>query len=138
MWTILTALALGSALAALISALSALQAGLKLRRTRVESQAYLFNEVARLAGRATELEKNLAALDVRAQALPIRIAELQQNLSILRVLANTLGASLRQAQKILSFTSLKSSLARSLAETFGTRAERGNNLPKRRSANLRP
>lgn len=124
MGTILTILVSGSALVALISAVSALRAGLKLRRTRIELRAHLSTEVSRLAGRATELEENLAALDARAQALPVRIAELQQNLATLRILTNALGTSLRQAQKILSSTGLKSSLARPLAEAFGSYTER--------------
>jgi septal ring factor EnvC (AmiA/AmiB activator) len=118
MGTFLIILVLASALVALVAAISALQSGLKLRRTRAALRSHLRSEVARLVRRTTELEKNLAALDVRAQALPVRIFELQQNLATLRILANALGASLTQAQKLLSFTSLRSSLPRPLSEAF--------------------
>jgi len=104
-------LVLASALVALVAAIFALRAGLKLRRARAALWSQLFSEVARLTRRTTELEKNLAALDTRAQALPVRISELQQNLATLRVLTNALGTSLRQAQRLLSPTGLKSSLA---------------------------
>ncbi len=102
MGTFLIILVLASALVALVAAISALRAGLNLRRTRAALRSHLQSEVARLARRTTELEKNLAALDGRAQALPVRILELQQNLATLRILANALGTSLRQAQKLLS------------------------------------
>ncbi len=118
MGTFLIILVLASALAALVAASSALRAGLKLRRTRAALRSHLQSEVARLARRTTELEKNLAALDGRAQALPVRILELQQNLATLRILADALGTSLRQAQKLLSSTGLRSSLVRPLTETF--------------------
>ncbi len=118
MGTFLIILVLASALVALVAAISALRAGLKLRRTRAALRSHLQSEVARLARRTTELEKNLAALDVRAQALPVRIFELQQNLATLRILANALGTSLRQAQKLLSSTGLGSSLVRPLTEAF--------------------
>ncbi|MDP8951368.1 MAG: hypothetical protein M3N18_03845 [Actinomycetota bacterium] len=118
MGTFLTILVLASALVALVAGISALRAGLKLRRTRAALRSHLQSEVARLTRRTTELEKNLAALDVRAQALPLRIFELQQNLATLRILANALGTSLRQAQKLLSSTGLKSILLRPLTEAF--------------------
>ena len=102
MGTLLIFLVLASALVAFVAAIFALQAGLKLRRTRAALRSHLRSEVTRLAHRTIELEKNLATLDVRAQALPTRISELQQNLSTLRILANALGTSLRQAQKLLS------------------------------------
>jgi septal ring factor EnvC (AmiA/AmiB activator) len=118
MGTLLIILVLTSALVALIAAVFALRAGLRLRRTRAALRSHLYSEVARLARRTTDLEKNLAALDAQAQTLPVQISELQQNLATLRVLTNALSTSLRQAQKILSFTSLKSSLAKPLAEAF--------------------
>ena len=110
MGTLLIILVFTSALVALIAAVFALRAGLRLRRTRAALRSHLYSEVPRLARRTTELEKNLAALDAQAQALPVQISELQQNLATLQVLTNALSTSLRQAQKILSFTSLKSSL----------------------------
>ncbi len=118
MGTLLIILVLASALVALVAAASALRAGLKLRRTRAALRAHLSSEVARLAQRTTELEENLAALDARAQTLPVQVSELQQNLATLRVLANALGTSLRQAQRLLSPTGLKSFLSRPLAEGF--------------------
>jgi hypothetical protein len=126
METLLVILVLASGFVALVAAVSALWAGLRLRRARIVLRIYLSAEVARLAGRATELEKNLTALDARAQALPVRIAELQQNLITLRILTNALVTSLRQAQRFLSSTSLKSSLAKPLAEAFGTHTQRSN------------
>src|SRR5215207_5470138 len=126
MGTLLIILVLASALVALVAAIFALQAGLKLRRTRAALRSRLSSEVARLVRRTTELEENLATLDTRAQALPVRISELQQNLATFRVLANALGTSLRQAQRLLSSTGLKSSLARPLAEIFQT-ARNGRN-----------
>ena len=116
--------ALASAFVALVAALFALRGWLRLRRTRAALRYHLLSEVARLANRATEIEKNLAALDARAQALPIQVSELQQNLATLRILTNVLGTSLRQAQRILSSTGLKSSLARSLAEAYKTLGSR--------------
>jgi hypothetical protein len=117
MGTLLIMVVFASALIALVAAIFALRAGLKLRRTRAALRSHLYSEVDQLAHRATELEKNLAALDTRAQALPVRISELQQNLTTLRILADALGTSLRQAQKILSSSGLKSSLAGLLSET---------------------
>ena len=124
METLLIVLVLASALVALVAAIFALRAGLKLRRARATLRSRLSSEIVQLTHRATELEKNLAALDVRAQALPVRISELQQNLAAVRVLTNALGASLSQAEKILSFTSLKSSISEPLIEAFGTRTKR--------------
>ena len=119
MGTVLIILVLASALVALTAATSALRVGLRLRRTRAALGSHLSSEVDQLARRATELERNLATLDARAQALPVQISELQQNLAALGVLTSTLGTSLHQAQRMLSFTGLKSSLAR----TFGTYKE---------------
>jgi hypothetical protein len=115
MGTLLVILTLAGALAALAAGFLALRAYLGLRRTRAAVLDGLVVEVARLAGRAAELETRLAALDARANALPVRISELQQNLTALRILTNALGASLGQAQRVLSPAGLKSSLARPLA-----------------------
>jgi hypothetical protein len=110
MGTVLTILVLASALVAVVAAIFALSAGLRLRRTHAELRSHIFSEVARLARRTSELEDNLAAVDARAQALPVRISEIQQNLATLRILANLLGTSLRQVQAVLYSTNLKSSL----------------------------
>ncbi len=122
MVTLLTIPVLVSALVALVTGISALRAGLRLRRTRAALRSHLYSEIGRLTHRATELEESLAALDARAQALPVRISELQQNLAALRVLTNALGTPLRQAQRILSFAGPRSHLARA----FGTGAGRSN------------
>ncbi|MCA1730436.1 MAG: hypothetical protein LC751_13820 [Actinobacteria bacterium] len=119
MGTVLVIVVLASALFALVAGASALRAGLKLRRTRAALQSHLFSEVAQLAGRATELEESITALDARAQALPIRISELQQNLANLGVLTSALGTSLRQTQKVLSFGGNQSSLANAFGSHNG-------------------
>ena len=119
MVTLLTIPVLVSALVALVTGISALRAGLRLRRTRAALRSHLYSEIDRLAHRATELEESLAALDARAQALPVRVSELQRNLAILRVLTNYLGTSLRQAQRILSFLGPRSYLARVLETGAG-------------------
>ena len=119
MVTLLTIPVLVSALVALVTGISALRAGLRLRRTRAALRSHLYSEIDRLAHRATELEESLAALDARAQALPVRVSELQRNLAALRVLTNALGTSLRQAQKILSFLGPRSYLARVLETGAG-------------------
>ena len=128
MGTLLIILVLASALVAFVAAISALRAGLRLRRTRAALRTHLSSEVTRLARRTAEVEKSLAALDARAQALPVRISELQQNLATLRVLVNALGTSLRQAQRLLSYTGLKSSLA-PLVGIFQTVRNGGNSGP---------
>ena len=119
MATLLTIPVLVSALVALVTGISALRAGLRLRRTRAALRSHLYSEIDRLTHRATELEESLAALDARAQALPVRVSELQRNLAALRVLTNSLGTSLRQAQKILSFLGPRSYLARVLETGAG-------------------
>ena len=119
MATLLTIPVLVSALVALVTGISALRAGLRLRRTRAALTSHLYSEIDRLAHRATELQESLAALDARAQALPVRVSELQRNLAALRVLTNSLGTSLRQAQKILSFLGPRSYLARVLETGAG-------------------
>lgn len=125
MGTFLTILVLASASVALVAGISALRAGLRLRRTHLALRSHFYSEIVQLASRAAELEKSLTALDARAQALPVRISELQQNLATLRVLANALGVSLRQAQRALSSTGIKSSLAKPLSGVFGISARRG-------------
>jgi hypothetical protein len=124
METFLVILALACGLLALVTGVSALRAGLKLRRTRSALQSQLIPELVQLAERTTELEKSLAALDARAQALPVRISELQQNLATLRVLTNALGTSLRQVQRLLSFSSAKSSLAKAFGANIPNSHER--------------
>jgi hypothetical protein len=119
MVTLLTIPVLVSALVALVTGSSALRAGLRLRRTRAALRSHLYSEIDRLAHRATELEKSLAALDARAQALPALVSELQQNLAVLRVLTNALGTSLLQAQRILSFLGPRSYLARAFETGAG-------------------
>jgi predicted nucleic acid-binding Zn-ribbon protein len=129
MGTLLIILVLASATLAFVAAIFALRAGLKLHRTRAALQSHLSSEVTHLTRRTTELEENLAALDARLQALPIRVSELQQNLATLRVLTNALGTSLRQVQRILSSTDLKSSLARPLVEAFQALRNGGSDGP---------
>ncbi len=124
MGTFLIILVLVSAFLAFLTGISALRAGLRLRRTHLALRSHLYSEVVQLAGRSTELEKGLTALDARARALPVRISELQQDLATLRVLTNALGVSLHRAQKVLSSTGIKSSLAKPLSRTFEARAKR--------------
>ncbi len=124
MGTFLTILVLASAFLAFVAGISALLAGLRLRRTHLALRSHFYSEVVRLTGRATELEKNLTALDARAQALPVRISELQQNLATLRILTTALGTSLRQARRVLSPNGIGALLASPLAGGFGTSTER--------------
>jgi hypothetical protein len=126
MGTFLTILVLVSAFLAFVAGVFALRASLRLRRTHLTLWSHLYSEVVQLAGRTTELESSVTALDARAQALPVRISELQQNLANLRVLANALGISLGQAQKALSSTGIKSSLAKPLSRTFEARTGRAS------------
>jgi chromosome segregation ATPase len=95
------------ALLSLFAAIRALRAYLSYRRARATFQSEVTDEVARLAARTDELEKNLSALDARAAELPIQISELQQNLNNLQVLTRALGTTLRQVQRVLSFNALK-------------------------------
>ena len=111
MITLLVALILLGAAAALISAVAALRAWLRFRRARRELQGRLLEEVSSLAGRAGELERSLGALEERAGRLPVQIAELQQSLATLRLLSGTLSASLRQLYRALSFSGLKLGLS---------------------------
>jgi hypothetical protein len=117
----LTILALATAFLAFVAGVAALRAGLRLRRTYRALRSHFYSEVVRLAGRTTELEKSLTALDARARALPVHISELQQNLATLRMLTNALGISLSQVQRVLSFTGIKSSLAKPFSRIFGAR-----------------
>ena len=80
---------LAGAVLALVAAIGALRAYLRLRRARAALQTDLTEEVD------------------RAQQLPIQIAELQQSLSTLRVLTEALAVTLRQAQRVLSYSALK-------------------------------
>jgi chromosome segregation ATPase len=102
-----TILILLGALLSLITSFRALGAYLRFRRTRATFQSEVTDEVARLAARTDELERNISALDARASELPIQITELQQRLNSLQILTSALGTSLRQVQKILSFDALK-------------------------------
>jgi hypothetical protein len=105
----LTILVLVSALVALVTGVSALWAGLRLRRTGTALRPHLYSEIDRLARRSTELEESLAALDARAQTIPVRVSELQQNLAALRVLTSALGSSLRRSRRVLSSDGTRSS-----------------------------
>ena len=107
MFVLVMILILLGALFSLITAFRALGAYLRFRRTRAAFQSEVTDEVARLAARTDELERNLSALDARAAALPIQISELQQSLNSLHTLTRALGLSLRQVQKVLSFNALK-------------------------------
>jgi hypothetical protein len=107
MGIVLLILILAGAALALVAGVRAVRAYLRFRRARFALQDHLTEEVDRLARRTGELEKNLSALDARAQQLPIQISELQQSLSTLRVLTGALAASLSQVQKVLSFSALK-------------------------------
>src|SRR5215207_5461165 len=97
MGTLFSILILAGAVLALVAAIGALRAYLRLRRARAALQNNLTEEVDRLSRRTGELEETLTTLDARAQQLPIQIAELQQSLSTLRVLTEALAATLRQA-----------------------------------------
>lgn len=126
MGTLLPILVLIGTLVALVTAILALQAWIRLRRTRAALRSHLSSEVAWLARRTTELEENFAILNTRSQALPVRITELQHNLATLRVLTNALGTSLQQAQRLLSSTSLSSSLIHPFAEAFRSGSNEGS------------
>jgi chromosome segregation ATPase len=107
---------LAGAVLALVAAIGALRAYLRLRRARATLQNNLTEEVDRLSRRTGELEESLSTLDARAQQLPIQIAELQQSLSTLRVLTEALAATLRQAQRVLSYSALKTVSAGRIAD----------------------
>ena len=116
MGTVLVILMLAGAVLALVAAVGALRAYLRLRRARAAFSQHLTGEVDDLVRRSGELEKSLSELDARAQQLPIQISELQQSLATLRVLTEALAASLRQAQKVLSYSALKTLSATRIAE----------------------
>ena len=107
MFIAIVILILLGALLSLITAFRALGAYLRFRRARAAFQSEVTDEVARLAARTDELERNLSALDARASELPIQISELQRSLNTLQVLTSALGTSLRQVQRVLSFNALK-------------------------------
>jgi cell division protein FtsB len=109
-------LILAGAVLALVAAVGAWRAYLRLRRARAALQNNLTEEVDRLSRRTGELEENLSALDARAQQLPVQIAELQQSLSTLRILTEALAATLRQAQRVLSYSALKTLSAGRIAD----------------------
>ena len=116
MATFLTIIIVAGALLALVTAISALRAGLRLRRARAFLEAEIGAEVVRLAGRTSELEENISALNARAEMLPLRISQLQHSLATLSILTGALGTSLRQAQKVLTSAGMKSALAKPVAE----------------------
>jgi hypothetical protein len=105
--TVLFILILASAALALVTAVGALGAYLRLRRARAAFQNDLTEGVARLSQRTGELERSLSTLEARAQQLPVQIAELQHSLATLQTLTGALAATLRQAQKVLSYSALK-------------------------------
>ena len=107
MFVLIVIMILLGAVISLITAVRALGAYLRFRRARAAFQSEVTDEVARLAARTDELERNLSALDARASELPIQISELQQSLDTLQVLTGALGTSLRQVQRVLSFNALK-------------------------------
>jgi Sec-independent protein translocase protein TatA len=107
MFVVIVILILLGVLLSLITAFRALGAYLRFRRARATFQSEVTDEVARLAARTDELERNLSALDDRASELPIQIAELQSSINTLQVLTGALGTSLRQVQRVLSFNALK-------------------------------
>jgi septal ring factor EnvC (AmiA/AmiB activator) len=116
MGTVLVILMLVGAALALVAAVVALRAYLRLRRARAAFSQHLTEEVDDLARRSGELEKSVSELDSRAQQLPIQIAELQQSLATLQVLTEALATSLRQVQRVLSYSALKTLSAARIAE----------------------
>jgi chromosome segregation ATPase len=116
MGTVLVISILVGAALALVAAVGALRAYLRLRRARAAFSLHVTREVDDLARRSGELEKSVSELDARAQQLPIRIAELQQSLATLRVLTEALATSLRQVQRVLSYSALKTLSATRIAE----------------------
>ncbi len=107
MGTILMILVLLGAALALVAAVRALRAYLRLRRARAALQNHLTEAVVRLSRRTGELQKSVSALEIRAQQLPVQISELQQSLATLQILTGALATSLRQTQKVLSYGALK-------------------------------
>lgn len=127
MYTILIAFMVIGALAAFAAFVVALRAWLRLRRARLVLQDRAFKEVSHLASRTTELEKNLGALEVRTQSLPIQVSELQRNLVTLQILAGALGSSLRQLQKAFSLTQLKTLSSKRIADLIRTQLSKATN-----------
>jgi septal ring factor EnvC (AmiA/AmiB activator) len=121
MGTVLVIFILFGAALALVAAVGALRAYLRLRRARAAFQNHLAEEVTRLSRRAGELEKSLSALDARTQQLPIQIFELQQSLATLQILTGALVNSLHQAQKVLSYSALKTLSAARAADLLRVR-----------------
>jgi chromosome segregation ATPase len=121
MGTVLVIFILVGAALALVAAVGALRAYLRLRRARAAFSQNVTREVDDLARRSGELEESISELDARAQQLPIRIAELQQSLATLRVLTEALATSLRQVQKVLSYSALKTLSATRIAELLQLR-----------------
>ena len=119
-------LILVGAVLALVTAVVALRAYLRLRRARAALNQRLNGEISDLARRTGEMERSLSDLDARAQQLPIRISELQQSLSTLRVLTEALTATLRQAQRVLSYSALKTFSAGRVADLLRSRTAPGN------------
>lgn len=118
---VLAILVLLGAAFALVAAVRALRAYLRLRHARAALQNHLTEEVIRLGRRTGELEKSLSALEVRAQRLPVQISELQQSLATLQILTEALATSLRQVQKVLSYGALKTLSAARVADLFPVR-----------------
>jgi chromosome segregation ATPase len=123
--SLLILILVGAALA-LVAAIGALQAYLRLRRARAALNQRLNEEISDLTRRTGEMEKSLSDLDARAQQLPIRISELQQSLSTLRVLTEALAATLRQAQRVLSYSALKTLGAGRVADLLRFRPAPGS------------
>ncbi len=136
--TVLLILILLGAALALVAGVRAVRAYLGYRRARAALQGHLADEVDGLARRTGELEKNLSALDARAQQLPLQISELQQSLSTLRILAAALAASLRQVQRVLSYSSLKALGSARIADALGSRRSRQQELPTEAPADAPP
>jgi chromosome segregation ATPase len=130
-WLIL--ILVGAALAVL-TAVRAIRAYLRYRRARSALQDHLTEEVDRLARRTGEMEKNLSALDARAQQLPLQISELQQSLSTLRVLTGALAASLSQVQKVLSFSALKALGSAHITDALRSQSMRPRGQKRRATA----
>ena len=120
MYIVLLILILVGAVISGVTALRALGAYLRFRRTRAAFQDEVTDEVASLAARTDELEISISALDARAAELPIQISELQQSLTTLQVLTRALGTSLRQVQRVLSYDALKTLSAARIGKILQT------------------
>ncbi len=122
MGTVLAILVLLGAGLALVAAVRALRAYLRLRRARAALQNHLTEAVVRLSRRTGELQKSVSALEIRAQQLPVQISELQQSLATLQILTGALATSLRQTQKVLSYSALKTLSAARAADLLRVRS----------------